>query len=255
MAQTSKKAEQTDYAASNPGTESMPEPNEDREGQASCCRTNVLIRVGPKGRLPLYATAGSAGCDLFASAAISLRPGETRLLPLDIVMAIEPGVEAQIRPRSGLSLKTDLRLPNAPGTIDSDYRDEVCVLLQNTFSQADLALQPAGSPELADRFCQTAHKSTLADYLNQLHHLHQSGPPDDPCFAPDMIESQYPELCTQILYLDDRGNPWGTLYIEPGDRIAQMVFSRHLQADFIPHDDPAAVGADRGGGFGSTGVR
>ena len=205
-------------------------------------RTTVMIRTGAKGRLPVYATVGSAGCDLYAATTITLFPGETKLLPLDLVMALEPGVEAQIRPRSGLSLKTDLRVPNAPGTIDSDYRSEVGIILQNTFSQADLPVHLAGNPDLADRFSRTAKRTTLADYQKNTR-------------ISVYVLDQFPELGAQIIYLDAKGNPWGTITIEPGERIAQMVFSRHLQADFIEHPNPSAVGMDRGGGFGSTGTK
>jgi hypothetical protein len=86
--------------------------------------TRVLIRVGPTGQLPLYATPGSAGCDLIAARDLVLLPGETSLMPLDLVMALEPGVEAQVRPRSGLSLRTSLRLPNTrePSTAITGHR-------------------------------------------------------------------------------------------------------------------------------------
>lgn len=205
-------------------------------------RTTVMIRTGEKGRLPVYATVGSAGCDLYAATTITLFPGETKLLPLDLVMALEPGVEAQIRPRSGLSLKTDLRVPNAPGTIDSDYRAEVGIILQNTFSQADLPVHLAGNPDLADRFSRTSKQTTLAAFQKNAK-------------TSSSLLDQFPELGAQVIYLDEQGNPWGTITIEPGERIAQMVFSRHLQADFIEHPDPATVGMDRGGGFGSTGTK
>lgn len=215
-----------------------------------------MIRTGSKGRLPVYVTVGSAGCDLYAAETITLFPGETKLLPLDLVMALEPGVEAQIRPRSGLSLKTDLRVPNAPGTIDSDYRAEVGIILQNTFSQADLPVHLAGNQDLVDRFNRTAKRTTLAAYLkNAVARDSADLPTTTPANAPPNMFSQFPELASQAIYLDERGNPWGTITIEPGDRIAQMVFSRHLQADFIEHLDPAAVGMDRGGGFGSTGIK
>ncbi len=77
----------------------MATPEQQRQAQ-----TTVYLRPGPRGRTPVYATAGSAGCDLYASAPITLLPGETRLLSLDLVMALEPGVEAQVRPRSGCLL-------------------------------------------------------------------------------------------------------------------------------------------------------
>jgi dUTP pyrophosphatase len=70
-------------------------------------------------------------------------------------MALPPGTEAQIRPRSGLSLKTDLRVPNAPGTIDADYRHPVGVLLQNTFNPAHLPYEIARRPELLTEILKT----------------------------------------------------------------------------------------------------
>jgi dUTP pyrophosphatase len=209
---------------------------------------DVPVRIEPAGRTPIYATGGSAGCDLFAARPLTLRPGETRLLPIGLVMALEPGVEAQIRPRSGLSLKTTLRLPNAPGTIDSDFRDGVAVLLQNTFTSSDLAGCIASRPETLAELESGYCRVTLAEYLQQL----ASTQPADP--ARTLLAEKYPDLAGQILYIDKHGNPYGTLYIQPGDRIAQMVFSRYLRAFFIEHPEPEGIGTDRGGGFGSTGL-
>lgn len=83
--------------------------------------------------MPEYATAHSAGMDLRAAIteAITLNPGERRLIPTGIAIALPPGYEAQVRPRSGLALKHGIGMVNAPGTIDSDYRGEVGVLLVN----------------------------------------------------------------------------------------------------------------------------
>lgn len=83
--------------------------------------------------LPEYATAHSAGIDLRAAIteAITLTPGERRLIPTGIAIALPPGFEAQVRPRSGLALKHGIGMVNAPGTIDADYRGEVGVLLIN----------------------------------------------------------------------------------------------------------------------------
>ena len=82
---------------------------------------------------PEYATAHSAGMDLRAAIteAITLTPGERRLIPTGIAIALPPGFEAQVRPRSGLALKHGIGMVNAPGTIDADYRGEVGVLLIN----------------------------------------------------------------------------------------------------------------------------
>ena len=85
--------------------------------------------------LPAYETPGSAGMDLRAAvpedAPITLEPGARVLVPTGLKIALEQGWEAQIRPRSGLALKHGISAPNTPGTIDSDYRGEVGVILIN----------------------------------------------------------------------------------------------------------------------------
>ena len=83
--------------------------------------------------LPAYATAGAAGMDLQAAveSALVLAPGERVLVPTGLQIAVPTGYEAQVRPRSGLALKHGVTCLNSPGTIDSDYRGEVKVLLAN----------------------------------------------------------------------------------------------------------------------------
>ena len=85
--------------------------------------------------LPAYETTGSAGMDLRAAlsedAPLTLAPGARALVPTGLKIALEPGFEAQVRPRSGLALKHGLTCLNSPGTIDSDYRGEVGVILIN----------------------------------------------------------------------------------------------------------------------------
>jgi dUTP pyrophosphatase len=91
-------------------------------------------RIGQRGEplpLPSYATPAAAGLDLRADAATTLRPGERALVPTGIAIAIPPGHEGQVRPRSGLALRNGITCLNSPGTIDSDYRGEVCVILVN----------------------------------------------------------------------------------------------------------------------------
>ncbi len=91
--------------------------------------------------LPKYETAGSAGMDLLAAidAEIIVKPGEVKLVKTGIAFALEKGFEAQVRPRSGLALKNGITVLNTPGTIDSDYRGEVCVILIN-HSQVDFTV-------------------------------------------------------------------------------------------------------------------
>jgi len=83
--------------------------------------------------LPGYATAGAAGMDLLAANtdAILLAPGDRALVPTGLQIALPPGHELQIRPRSGLALKHGIVLPNSPGTIDEDYRGELQVIVMN----------------------------------------------------------------------------------------------------------------------------
>lgn len=95
----------------------------------------MTIKVVNRSRhaLPQYATPQSAGMDLRANldAPITLRPLERRLIPTGLFIALPPGHEAQVRPRSGLALKHGIGVLNAPGTIDADYRGEVGVILVN----------------------------------------------------------------------------------------------------------------------------
>lgn len=83
--------------------------------------------------LPSYQTSGSAGLDLHAALAVpvTLAPGCRHLVPTGLALAIPEGYEGQVRPRSGLALKHGLSLVNSPGTIDSDYRGQVAVILIN----------------------------------------------------------------------------------------------------------------------------
>jgi dUTP pyrophosphatase len=83
--------------------------------------------------LPGYATEQSAGMDLLAAieAEVVLAPGERRLIPSGIAIALPAGLEAQVRPRSGLALKHGVTVLNSPGTVDADYRGEIGVILIN----------------------------------------------------------------------------------------------------------------------------
>lgn len=90
-----------------------------------------IRRLRPDVQLPAYATSGSAGMDLRAAEPARLAPGDIVAVPTGLAVEIPEGYEAQIRPRSGLALKRGLSIPNAPGTIDSDYRGEIAVILIN----------------------------------------------------------------------------------------------------------------------------
>jgi dUTP pyrophosphatase len=91
--------------------------------------------------LPKYETSGSAGMDLLAAIddPLIIKPSEIKLVKTGLAIALEKGYEAQIRPRSGLALKNGITVLNSPGTIDSDYRGEICAILIN-HSQADFTI-------------------------------------------------------------------------------------------------------------------
>ena len=95
-----------------------------------------ILRINPDKTdipLPTYSTEGSAGMDICAAvdADVILPPGETMLIPTGFIIELPPGHEAQVRPRSGLAIKHGLGILNSPGTIDSDYRGEVKIILTN----------------------------------------------------------------------------------------------------------------------------
>ena len=118
--------------------------------------------------LPRYETPGSAGADLRANlapsdraAGITLAPGGRALIPTGLAVAIPPGFEMQIRPRSGLALKHGISLPNTPGTIDSDYRGALGIILINfghapfTVAHGDRIAQAVVAPVAQARFTLT----------------------------------------------------------------------------------------------------
>lgn len=101
---------------------------------------SVPIRVKrlPHGEgldLPAYATAGAAGMDVVSAEEVTLAPGARHAVATGLALAIPAGYEVQVRPRSGLALKHGITVPNTPGTIDSDYRGELKVILINHGSQ------------------------------------------------------------------------------------------------------------------------
>jgi dUTP pyrophosphatase len=97
-------------------------------------RVPVRIRRLPNSEgldLPAYATSGAAGMDVISAEDLTLAPGARHAVATGLAVAIPPGFEIQVRPRSGLALKHGISVPNSPGTIDSDYRGELKVILIN----------------------------------------------------------------------------------------------------------------------------
>lgn len=99
----------------------------------------VLVKRLPHGEgldLPAYATDGAAGMDVVSAEDVTIAPGARHAVATGLALAIPPGYEIQVRPRSGLALKHGITVPNTPGTIDSDYRGELKVILINHGAQA-----------------------------------------------------------------------------------------------------------------------
>lgn len=97
-------------------------------------KRNMLIPIEycrENAKMPAYAHLTDAGMDVFATEEITINPGETKLIPLGIKVALPIGYELQVRPKSGRSLKSKLRVANTPGTIDAGYRDEIGVIVDN----------------------------------------------------------------------------------------------------------------------------
>jgi dUTP pyrophosphatase len=92
-----------------------------------------VLQLRKEAQLPAYMTSGAAGADLHAAliAPLRLAPGARALVPTGVAIEVPPGFEGQVRPRSGRAVKDGVTVLNAPGTIDSDYRGEVSVLLIN----------------------------------------------------------------------------------------------------------------------------
>ena len=106
-------------------------------------RIPVKLKRLPHGHgldLPAYATEGAAGMDVVAAENVTLRPGARHAVATGFAVAIPPGYEIQVRPRSGLALKHGITVPNTPGTIDSDYRGELKIILIN-HSQDNFPIQ------------------------------------------------------------------------------------------------------------------
>ena len=157
-----------------------------------------------KAKMPTYANIGDAGLDIYALEDITVHPGETKLIKTGLKVAIPYGYELQVRPKSGRALKTKFRVANTPGTIDSGYRDEIGVIIDNI------------EPPIADI----------------KYHFNENGE--------IILES--------ILHGKD-------YTIGAGEKFAQLVLNEVPKVSFYPVADISSIAGDRGGGFGSSGVK
>lgn len=128
---------------------------------------NIVNRS--KHELPQYATAFSAGLDLRANidAPVILKPLERKLIPTGLFIELPAGFEAQIRPRSGLAIKKGVTILNSPGTIDADYRGEICVILIN-LSNDDFLIEDG------ERICQMVIAAHEQAEWNQVEVLNET---------------------------------------------------------------------------------
>ncbi|MBD2840705.1 dUTP diphosphatase [Erythrobacter rubeus] len=109
------------------------------EGDQTSAAVPVQVKRLPHGEgleLPAYATSGSAGMDIVSAEDVTIDPGARHAVATGLSVAIPHGYEIQVRPRSGLAFKHGITVPNTPGTIDSDYRGELKVLLINHGAEA-----------------------------------------------------------------------------------------------------------------------
>lgn len=199
---------------------------------------DVHLSLEAGARAPERASNDAAGYDLFAHHDVEIAPGETVLVSTGVRLAIPEGFEAQVRPRSGLSLRTRLRVANSPGTIDADYRGIVSVICENTVSLTDPLAYLLRHPEVLDSFHRTYRPVRAREYLR----------------LKQQVILPF-GLANATVYLDKDDYPLGTIFIKAGERIAQLIFAKVEFPDLILVEDVTTIGSDRGGGFGSTGLR
>lgn len=158
----------------------------------------------PEAKIPQYANISDSGMDVYALDDYTIAPGETQLIPTGIKLALPPGYEIQVRPKSGRALKTKLRIANTPGTVDAGYRDEIKVIVENI------------EPPIKD-------------------------------IAYDFDDNGTP-IIKSILH--------GAAHtIGKGEKFCQLVLMEVPKAALYRVEQVSKIGENRGGGFGSTGLK
>lgn len=176
-----------------------------------------IKRLHPNAVIPRYATELAAGFDLVAVEDVIIAPGETALVPLGFAIELPPGYEMQVRPRSGISLRTKLRVANSPGTVDADFRAEIGVIVDN------IARPVIWDIDLNLRDVEFLKTNTVT------------------------------QIDGTTAKLDWMPRLDGTHIIRKGDRIAQGVIAPVERVTFAVVDELSET--KRGaGGFGSTGI-
>lgn len=174
--------------------------NDTQEAQDEDIVLVPIEKYDERAKIPVYAHVTDSGADLYALEDITIQPGETILVKTGLKVAIPRGYELQVRPKSGVSLKTKLRVANTPGTIDAGYRDEIGVIIDN--------IEPP-------------------------------------------IKALYKNEEGYIVNFDV-----GKSYtIGAGQKFAQLVLMKVSKANFQEVKNVLSYEGDRGGGFGSTGLK
>ena len=158
----------------------------------------------PDAKIPQYANTSDSGMDVYALDDYTIAPGETKLIPTGIKLALPPGYEIQVRPKSGRALKTKLRIANTPGTVDAGYRDEIKVIVENI------------EPPIKD------------------------------------IEYDFDDNGTPVIKSILHG---AAHTIGKGEKFCQLVLMEVPKAALYRVEQVGEIGENRGGGFGSTGLK
>ena len=158
----------------------------------------------PDAKIPQYANTSDSGMDVYALDDYTIAPGEIKLIPTGIKLALPPGYEIQVRPKSGRALKTKLRIANTPGTVDAGYRDEIKVIVENI------------EPPIKD------------------------------------IEYNFDDNGTPIIKSILHG---ASYTIGKGEKFCQLVLMEVPKAALYRVGQVGEIGENRGGGFGSTGLK
>jgi len=195
---------------------------EKTEGEDDTMKVNVKIqRLNEEAVIPKYAREGDAGFDLIATEDVIIEPGETKLVPTGLAFEIPPGYEMQIRPRSGVTLKTKLRVQL--GTVDSGYRGEIGVIVDNIASRGSFP-----------KYYEIKYEHIDGTSTEVPKHIRE-----------DKFHGDYVEY---------DGVPRKTYLIRKGDRIAQAVIAPFETCHFV--DAEKLAESQRGAGaFGHSGVK
>lgn len=199
---------------------------------------------------PVYAKPGDSGFDLVVTEDVIVRPGETAKVPTGLAFEIPQGYEIQVRPRSGVTTKTKLRV--VLGTVDQQYRGEVAVMVDNV-AQLEYQLRSDYMGDDPTYYLDTVYAFSQMTTLNAFRGVNEPFEKPKSGVLLNLVDggTEFVECHEFHAYSD---LPRGTYLIRKGDRIAQAVIAPVAAATFTQVDELSET--ERGaGGFGSTGVR